>query len=250
VRQFFDQQQEDQQYASLKEQTVALDREAADYLHDSIRGDVLAVGGVWDHFRWVPSVSSLTVLDLSREMLDKYCPVGATPVVGDVYDIRFPAGSFDTIVFPLMLHHTPVKGWRRSEQRVRDAIARASNWLRPGGSVFIVEYSPNVLWYPIQRAAFPLTRRFLAAFGQPPVVMYTKGFYEAILVEQFGTSTVERIDPPDFDYWTWYPVFMAVRWLRIPLALYPKLHVFSARKGAPSGAAVAVARATSDRPSG
>jgi Methyltransferase domain len=228
VRQFFDQQQDDNRYASLKEQTRALDRAAADHLHESVRGDVLAVGGVWDHFRWVPSISSLTVLDLSSEMLDDYCPDGAAAVEGDLYHVEFSPSSFDTIVFPLMLHHTPVAGWRRSEQRVRDAIARASTWLRPGGHVFVVEYCPNVFWNPIQRAAFPLTRRFLAAFGQPPVVMYPRAFYEGVLRERFGAVTVERIDPPGFDYWTWYPVFMAVRWLRIPLALYPKLHVFCA----------------------
>jgi hypothetical protein len=230
VRQFFDGQGEAKSYASLKHMTKALDVAAAEVLHDWIGGDVLAVGGVWDYFDWRPSISTLTVLDLSMEMLNDYCPDGATRVASDLYTVEFPSESFDTVVFPLMLHHTPAGSWRDCEHRIRDAIGRAFRWLRPGGQVFVVEYCPHPLWYPIQRAALPLTRRFLAAYGQPLVVMYTRSFYVRVLADEFGSAAVERVDPPGFNYWTWYPVFMAVRWLKVPLALYPKLHVFRARR--------------------
>jgi hypothetical protein len=228
IREFFDGQREDDHYASLKRMTGALDHAASRILHRSIRGDVLAVGGVWDHFDWVPSVSSLTVLDLSMKMLNDYCPDGATKIEGDLYTVEFGDESFDTVVFPLMLHHTPTGTWRDSEQRIKNAITRACRWLRPGGQLFVVEYCPNPMWYPVQRALLPMTRRFLAAFGQPLVVMYTRRFYTKVLTEQFGAVAVERVDPPDFNCWTWYPVFMGIRWLKMPLALYPKLHVFQA----------------------
>jgi hypothetical protein len=160
------------------------------------------------------------------EMLNDYCPQGAARVEGDLYDIEFAPASFDTVVFPLMLHHTPAGNWSACEQRVRDAIERAESWLRPGGRVFIVEYCPHPFWYVVQRGLLPLTRRFLAAFDQPLVVMYSRRFYEHVLQNQLGSVEVERIDPPGFNYWTWYPVFMAVPWLKMPLSLYPKLHVF------------------------
>jgi hypothetical protein len=39
---------------------------------------------------------------------------------------------------------------------------------------------------------------------------------------------VNQIAPEGFNYWTWYPIFMSIRWLRMPLAIYPKLHVMVA----------------------
>ena len=233
VREFFERQNGSNKYAPLKAMTRQLDQAAADVLHKSIHGDVLAIGGVWDHFDWVPAISSLTVLDLSMEMLNDYCPNGAERVEGDLYEIDFEPASFDTIVFPLMLHHTPIGNWNACEQRVVAAIARAASWLRPDGRVFIVEYCPHPVWCVAQRALLPVTRRFLATFDQPLVVMYSRSFYQRVLYDQFGSAGFERVDPPGFNYWTWYPVFMAIRWLRIPLALYPKLHVFSSYRGDP-----------------
>jgi len=63
--------------------------------------------------------------------------------------------------------------------------------------------------------------------------MHTRRFYERRLARYFVNVHGERIRPPDFDYWTWYPVFMSIGWLRMPLALYPKLHNFRAAVGAP-----------------
>jgi SAM-dependent methyltransferase len=228
VREFFERQNGSSKYAPLKAMTRELDLAAADVLHASICGEVLAIGGVWDHFDWVPAISSLTVLDLSMEMLNDYCPDGAERVEGDLYDIEFAPASFDTVVFPLMLHHTPVGDWKACEQRVHDAIARATCWLRPGGRIFIVEYCPHPVWEVVERLLLPVTRRFLTAFGQPLVVMYGRGFYVRALEHGFGHVRAERIDPAGFNYWTWYPIFMSIRWLRIPLALYPKMHVFEA----------------------
>jgi hypothetical protein len=232
VREFFAQQQATNSYSDLKSMTEALDAAAASELNDLVRGKVLAVGGVWDFFEWHPRVRSLTVLDLSIEMLGSYCPPGGTQIEGDLYTVDLPAESFDTVVFTLMLHHTPRGNWRECERRIDVALDRAKGWLRPGGRVVILEYCPHPAWYPAQRALLPVTRRFLARFGQPLVVMYTRHFYERRLNEHFFGTTAARVAPPDFDYWIWYPVFMSVRWLRVPFAVYPKLHIFKATKGA------------------
>lgn len=234
VREFFDRQHEDDRYASLKGKTMALDAAAAECLVTFVRGDVLCVGGVWDFFRWTQRMRSVTVLDLSLAMLSSYCPEGATRVEGDLYEVDFPAESFDTVVFPLMLHHTPMGNWTTCTARIAEAFERAKRWLRPGGRVLIVEYCPHPALSPVQRCLLPLTRRFLAAFGQPLVVMYTRGFYERQLLKHFDVVKGERIEPAGFDYWTWYPIFMSIGWLRLPLALYPKLHVFHASLGRPA----------------
>lgn len=229
LRGFFDRQQETNEYSELKAATEKLDAAAAERVNGAVDGDVLSVGGVWDFFDWGRAVDSVTVLDLSMEMLNSYCPSGAKRVQGDLYEVDFPAASFDTIVFPLMLHHTPHGNWRACQARVAEALDRASSWLRPGGQVIIVEYCPQRFWWLAQRALFPVTKRFLAAFGQPLVVMYSRHFYECQLADRFGSVAGERIRPQGFKYWTWYPVFMSISWFRMPLALYPKLHVFRAR---------------------
>jgi SAM-dependent methyltransferase len=228
VREFFDRQQTDNQYESLKYMTRQLDLEAALRLNSSVKGDVLSVGGIWDFFSWEDPLRSLTVLDLSAEMLRAYCPNDAVGVVGDFYDYEFPAASFDTIVFPLMLHHTPQGNWRSCESRVERALERAQRLLRKDGTIFILEYCPHPVLASAQRILLPFTRWFLAKFRQPLVVMYPREFYAKVLSERFGSSEARRVDPTGFNYWKWYPIFMSIRWLRMPLALYPKLHLITA----------------------
>lgn len=228
VREFFDKQQTDSQYESLKYMTRQLDREAALQLNSSVKGDVLSVGGIWDFFSWGDQLKSLTVLDLSAEMLGAYCPTNAVPIVGDFYDHDFSSERFDTIVFPLMLHHTPQGNWKSCEARVERAIERANRLLRQDGHIFILEYCPHPVLSSAQRILLPFTRWFLAKFGQPLVVMYPRSFYESVLNKRFGSSEAHQIDPAGFNYWTWYPVFMSIRWLRMPLVVYPKLHLITA----------------------
>jgi Methyltransferase domain len=232
VRDFFDRQQAENEYESLKQMTQELDIEAGHSLNALARGDTLSVGGIWDFFSWGDRLESLTVLDLSSEMLKVYCPENATGVVGDFYTHDFPEKSFDSIVFPLMLHHTPQGNWRSCEARVEHAVERAQRWLREDGQLVILEYCPSPLWLPLQRALLPLTKSFLTRFDQPLVVMYGRAFYERVLTERIGSVWSQRVDPKGFNYWKWYPVFMSIRWLRMPMALYPKLHVFVAGRRA------------------
>jgi SAM-dependent methyltransferase len=228
VAEFFDRQQATDQYGSLKRMTESLDRAAAEHLNREVCGKTLTIGGVWDHFEWRPHLTSLTVLDLSEEMLKVYCPPGATATVGDLYSCEFPPNSFDSVVFPLMLHHTPQGSWRQCEGRVQEAVRRARSWLKPGGRVYILEYCPHPAWNVLQRSLLPATRIFLARFRQPLVVMYTRTFYERVLEAAFGNCKAVRIAPDGFDYWMWYPVFMSIRWLKIPFVVYPKMHIFTA----------------------
>jgi hypothetical protein len=228
VREFFDRQQSDRQYESLKKMTEELDLEAAEQLNTRVHGNALSIGGIWDHFEWGDNLTDLTVLDLSPEMLKVYCPERAVGVVGDVYEFDFPPESFDSIVFPLMLHHTPQGNWASCEARVELAIDRARSWLRPDGHLFILEYCPQPAWIPLERGLLPVTTWFLTKFKQPLVVMYPRSFYERVLNRRFGSSEIDLVDPPGFNYRKWYPIFMSIRWLKVPMSVYPKLHVMTA----------------------
>jgi hypothetical protein len=231
VREFFDRQHETNEYASYKTMTRGLDVEAARHLGSRVRGAVLSIGGIWDFFSWTDRLDSLTVLDLSPEMLKAYCPENATGVVGDLYSHEFPPETFDSIVFPLMLHHTAQENWRSSQSRVAEAIDRAHRWLRKDGHIFIVEYCPQRVWSLLQRGALPLTKRFLARFDQPLVVEHPVAFYEQVLKQRFGSCEAILVDPEGFNYWKWYPFFMSITWLRLPLAILPKMHIITAPAG-------------------
>jgi len=228
IREFFDQQVETDRYAQLKNLSAQLDRFAAAYLNAEVRGRTLAVGGVWDYFEWRPQLESLSVLDMSERMLATYCPPNARGIVGDLYQYEFEPRSFDSVVYPLILHHTPSGNWRSCERRVDEAIARAARWLKKDGRLFILEWCPHPAWYGLERLALPLTRRFLAVLGQPLVVMYSLAFYRRVLATHFASVEALPVDPDGFDWWAWYPVFMSTPWLRLPFAIYPKMSVFVA----------------------
>lgn len=231
LEEFFAAQQRDSSYEALKTLTRGVDRAAADLLNARVRGRVLSVGGVWEFFAPGPGLSGLVCLDLSAPMLESYAPAGAEKVVGDLFETELPEGSFDGVVFSLILHHVARGGWGECERRLRDALARARRWLKPGGTVFILEYCPHPAWMLVQRVLLPLTRLFLKLAGQPLVVMHDRGFYERELAA-LGFESVEarRISAPGVGDWTWFPVFMAVPWLKLPLKLYPKMHVLTGVK--------------------
>ena len=86
-----------------------------------------------------------TLLDLSRPMLDRAAgrvtaagasAAGASAVrtvQADVREAELADGSFDVILAAAVLHHL------RDESEWRDVFAKLHRWLRPGGSVWIVD---------------------------------------------------------------------------------------------------------------
>ena len=230
-KQFFARQQKSGSYSEIKKLTRLQDANVANFLNSHVSGDMLVVGGVWEFYQCPPSVNAVTVLDLSPEMLDKYAPAEARAIAGDLFNTDFAESSFDSIVFAGLLHHTAEVGWHQSENRVRLALRRACRWLRPNGRVFILEYCPHIGWYPIQRALFPFTKMFLKIYGQPMVVMHTRRFYERTLVQIFREDVdVEAIKPNGYRNWSLFPIFLGISWLKLPLIVYPKMHIFIATK--------------------
>ena len=227
VRDFFEKQQINDQYDSLKAMTRDLDLAAASMLNSAMKGDILSIGGIWDHYESNTATKSLTVVDLSPLMLNAYCPEGAKGIVGDFFELSLDKNSYDILVFPLMLHHTPKGTWRQSQNRVTEALELASELIRPGGELFILEYCPQKFWMPFQKILYPVTRIFLKIFSQPLVAMYPERFYEHEIIRQFGNCKIKRISTDDQNDRRWYPVFMSIRWLKIPFRWYPKLTLIS-----------------------
>lgn len=80
------------------------------------------------------------LLDLSRPMLDRAAArvaddggANVTTVQADVREASFHDGSFDVILAAAVLHHL------RTDAEWDAAFAAFARWLRPGGSVWIVD---------------------------------------------------------------------------------------------------------------
>ncbi len=229
-REFFDRQSSAKRYSELKSELHGQDEIGARLLNAEARGDTLVVGGVWDSFEWRPEVESITVLDSSPEMLKDYAPPGSRAVLGDLFEHEFEAGAFDTVVFPLMLHHTAEKSWGRSQRRIAEALERAERWLRRSGRVLILEHCPHPAWNPVQRLGLPVTKAFMKVIGQPLVLLQTQAFFERELTRTFGACRSVRVAPDAIKPWTMLPVFLGAPWVKLPFAVYPKAYVFSAQK--------------------
>ena len=67
--------QSGEKYSSLKKQIELHEREIAGLLNQKAIGDVLSIGGVWEFFEWNSQLKSLTILDLSKEMLEDYAAI-------------------------------------------------------------------------------------------------------------------------------------------------------------------------------
>jgi SAM-dependent methyltransferase len=222
-----------QKYSSIKIKTRLLDKSAAEILNRKVQGTVLAVGGIWEFFEWGSHLKELVVVDKSRSMLQSYAPQESRPILGDLYSLEFTANRFDTVVFPLMLHHTALGTWRNCEKRIEEALARTHQWLKPGGQVYIVEYCPHIIWYWLEWLLLPLMRLFFTIIGQSLVVMHPGSFFERVLRDRFVSLETSRIIPPDMNNWSWLPVFLAAPWIKLPFIICPKMYVFMARKNAP-----------------
>jgi ubiquinone/menaquinone biosynthesis C-methylase UbiE len=86
-----------------------------------------------------PKVSSVLAVDISpamaKSLAERVAETGLGNVrteVSDLKELRLPAGSADLIVSSYALHHL-------LDPDKRDLVARAANWLRPGGRLVIAD---------------------------------------------------------------------------------------------------------------
>lgn len=201
-------------------------------LEGALHGAVLCIGGLWAQHR-VPAGVQLTIVDLSRGMLDKYRSEGATVALADARALPFADQSFDHVVMPLVLHHVAGRNADEAQAGARAVIVEAARVLRGGGRAWISELCVGRAVYRAERVLAPATRGLMGLAGAPLVVMHSARFYRNALreaglfdahaeaIEVNGANPLDLITP-----------VIGVPWLKVPRFLYPVTPtLLSARRG-------------------
>ena len=164
-------------------------------------GDVLELAaGTARNLPFYPSNVRITAVELSPEMLaigrrrSEDLGRDADLRLGDVQELEFPDGSFDTVVCTLGLCTIPDD---------RKAVSEAHRVLRPGGRLLLMEHvrSPSLPVRSIERLLDPLSVRFQAdhLLRDPLDYLAAEGF-NVERVERSKWGIVERVvarKPPD-----------------------------------------------------
>jgi SAM-dependent methyltransferase len=112
-----------------------------------LSGDVLSVGAGWHpgrHLFPAPAFRIVAV-DSDPEKVAGLGPTGRADEVrlGHAGRLEFPAGSFDVVLYRLVLHHIAFQG------PLSPCFSEAARLLRPGGALIAIE--PG-LWHPVGAA--------------------------------------------------------------------------------------------------
>jgi ubiquinone/menaquinone biosynthesis C-methylase UbiE len=157
-------------------------------------GDVLELAaGTLRNLEHYPAGVRITAIELSPEMLAigrrRAEDLGrdADLRVGDVQNLDFPDGSFDTVVCTLGLCTIPDP---------RRAVVEAHRVLRPGGKLILLEHvrSPSLPVRTIERMLDPLSVRFQADhLTREPLEYVEDAGFEVERLERSKWGIVERV---------------------------------------------------------
>ncbi|MGB8223836.1 MAG: class I SAM-dependent methyltransferase [Polyangiales bacterium] len=196
---------------------------AARYIEAGVSGRVLSIGGMWPrHSPESVSKLDLTVADVSQEMLRPHREAGITTILNDARALSIADQSFDHVVLPLVLHHITEQSWTAARREVAKVLREAARVLRPGGRIWISEFTvrPSVYW--VEAVAAPITKLVLGLAGIPLVVMHSADFYRGLLLrESFVDLTSYYPDPPNASWRDPIRPIIGLPWLRVPRGLYP-----------------------------
>jgi len=204
---------------------------AARYIEEGVSGQVLSIGGMWPrHSPEAVSKLDLVVADVSREMLRPHEEAGIATVVNDARALSFADESFDHVVLPLVLHHITDQSWKAARREAGKVLGEAARVLKPGGRVWISEFTVRRPVYWAEAIAAPITKLLLGFAGIPLVVMHSADFYRRILLrERFDDLTSYYPDPPNASWRDPIRPVIGLPWLRVPRGFYPvRSVVFSA----------------------
>jgi len=219
-------------------------RATAARIESQLHGDVLCVGGLWIGARDEAAGYRITVSDLSLAMLWLSRKPGLRLACADALELPFPGGSFDHVVYPLVLHHLAGRSVSTGRALVRSALREGARVLKKGGRLWISELTLSEPLYALQRFSTPLVRGLLGLVGEPYVAMHTPRFFgEALRRAGLNDAVVERVRPPGVSRWDWVRPVIAAPWLRIPRWLFPlRATLLCAEKGSDASVAAIVSR--------
>jgi SAM-dependent methyltransferase len=196
---------------------------AARHIEEGVSGRVLSVGGLWPRYSLeAASKLDLVVADVSEEMLRPLQEAGLSTVLGDARALSFPDDSFDHVVLPLVLHHITEQSWRAARGEVSKVLGEVGRVLKPGGRVWISEFSVRRPVYWAEAVAAPITKLLLGLMDIPLVVMHTANFYRSVLRrEDFSDLASYYPDPPGASWRDPIRPIIGIPWLQVPRAFYP-----------------------------
>ena len=126
------------------EQEQRRERELLDRRLERRGGEVLSVGCGWHPGRHLfpRGAWRMTGADLNSDMIDHLLATGDIDagVHGRAGELPFASGSFDVVLYRLVLHHIAFQG------PLRPCFEEAARLLRPGGALVAIE--PG-LWHPV-----------------------------------------------------------------------------------------------------
>ncbi len=188
----------------------------------ALSGAVLCVGSLWVGSSPLPSGATITAADSAIAMLLRGERSPDRSLGADALGLPFRDDTFDHLVYPLVLHHIAETSAARSRALVRRALAEGKRVLRPGGTLWISDFSVPRPVYVAERFLAPVTRLLLRCVRQPFLVMHTAGFYARTL-ESLGFSGVaaERIRPTSIGPWDTMVPVIAAPWFHVPRFAYP-----------------------------
>lgn len=209
-------------------------RATAARIEAHLRGEVLCVGGLWIGARDEPTDYRITVCDLSLAMLLLSRKSGLRLACADALELPYSGGSFDHVVYPLVLHHLAGRSVSAGRALVRSALAEGARVLKRGGQVWISELTLSEPLYAVQRLSTPMVRGVLGLLGEPYVAMHTPRFFvEALCSAGLNAAAVEHVRPAGVSRWDLVRPVIAAPWLRIPRWLVPlRATLLRAEKGA------------------
>lgn len=198
-------------------------RRTARTIERGLSGDVLCVGGIWARADLDACAGCrITVGDVSEEMLRHWASESVRTEICDARSMPFEDESFDHVVYPLVLHHIAGVHGAQARRFASEALVEARRVLRPGGRIWISEFTVSPPVYGLELAASPLTHAVLRLAGIPLVVMHSKAFYRhALAAAGFTEVECEAVAAPDAGPFDLLRPVIGLDWLVMPRFLYP-----------------------------